>query len=99
MTKIISYSKRVNGRTINELINAFEGIICVGIEMKTDGFASYLSFAEHLASRQRIINLGGGFLADNGPHTNNVEAFWSQLEQKMRSQHGTRKENVDEMLV
>lgn len=92
------FIKRVQDRTITSISNALEGVIREGSRLCTDGYRSYPRVAEILCLEHSIVNHSMGFVANDGTHTNNQEAFWSHLKATMRKEHGVKRENIDEWI-
>ena len=64
-----------------------------------DGYPSYPEVNRFLNLERRVVNHTHGFRALNGTHTNDIEGFWSFMKEKMRKEHGVKKENIDGWLI
>jgi hypothetical protein len=89
------YLKRVENRQIMTMTGAFDGVICVGSILYSDGHPSYPGVTRNLGLTHQVVNHSVGFVAEDGTHTNNIEGFWAHLKSCMRKENGVKRVNID----
>ncbi|KAG0422598.1 hypothetical protein DMUE_6197, partial [Dictyocoela muelleri] len=87
--------KRVKDRQVETLTRALEDKIMVCSQLHSDGHPSYPGVCMNLNLSHKVVIHIEGFKGIDGPHTNNIEGFWSHLKSTMRKEHGVQRNNID----